>query len=280
MSDKWGKLMLQKINLEPFGIRLYESKHNKGDRIENHHHEIYQLLYSLEGTGDIILNGKRHRFEQDHLTFIKPFTSHAIISDKKLTVLVLAFDQRINDAQANAKLFQESLNETKFIGLNPFESSEIRQILRTMLYEQANKTKEQELALKIYLSHLLLLLARGEKKAEVSDANALRAERLKDYIDSHYYEWIHAEDLAARLGMSTRHMNTIFKESYQMTPIQYLTEVRTGLAKKMLAETDKDIASICFEVGFESISTFYRTFKNITSITPNKYRTNQKNYHL
>src|SRR5699024_3690688 len=139
-----------------------------------------------------------------------------------------------------------------------------------------NKSLHQEVALRLYLSQLLLIIARGEKNTGKIDANALRAERLRDYIDSHYYDWIHAEDLAARLGMSTRHMNTIFKETYQLTPIQYLTEVRVGLAKKMLAESDKDIASICFEVGFESISTFYRAFKNNTSISPNKFRTKQQ----
>ncbi|QGH33934.1 helix-turn-helix domain-containing protein [Gracilibacillus salitolerans] len=267
--------MLKDIRIEPFGIQLYESKHHAGDRIEEHHHQVYQLLYALEGTGKIILDGKEYLLEQDHLTFITPLTPHAIISDHKLTVLVLAFDRRIKDG-TNTDLFEKTLYESKFISLNPFNSSEIRQLLRTMLYEQAHSSLHQETALRTYLSQLLLLIARGEKNNDKVDANTLRAERLKEYIDSHYFDWIHAEDLATRLGISTRHMNTIFKETYSMTPIQYLTEVRVGLAKKILAETDKDIASICFEVGFESISTFYRAFKNSTEISPNKYRTKQQ----
>ncbi|UOQ48407.1 AraC family transcriptional regulator [Gracilibacillus caseinilyticus] len=267
--------MLKDVRMEPYGIQLYESKHTGGDRIEEHHHQVYQLIYALEGTGKVILDGKEFQFEQDHLSFITPLTSHAIMSDHKLTVLVLAFDERVINRN-NRDLFKKTLHESKFIGLNPFNSSEIRQLLRTMLYEQANSSLHQETALLTFLSHLLLLIARGEHHSETADANTLRSERLKEYIDSHYFDWIHAEDLAARLGMSTRHMNTIFKETYQITPIQYLTEVRIGLAKKMLAETDKDIASICFEVGFESISTFYRTFKNSTDISPHKYRTKQR----
>lgn len=269
--------MLKDIRIEPFGIQLYESKHHAGERIEEHHHQIYQLLYVLEGTGKIILDGAEYLLEQDHVTFITPLTSHGIFSDHKLTVLVLAFDSRIIDG-TNQALFEQTLYESKFIGLNPFNSSEIRQLLRTMLYEQAHQTLHQEMALRTYLSQLLLLIVRGEKSNEQVDANSLRAERLKEYIDSHYFEGVHAEDLASRLGMSTRHMNTIFKDTYKTTPMQYLTEVRVGLAKKMLAETDKDIASICFEVGFESISTFYRSFKNNTSLSPSKYRTTQQNY--
>lgn len=267
--------MFKRIEMNHFGIELYESKHLAGDRVEKHHHQVYQLIYALEGTGQIIVAGTPFNLEQDHLTFITPYTPHAIIADHKLTVLVLAFNKNIIDS-TNAELFEKSLSASKFIGLNPFNSSEIRQLLRMMLYEQANKSPYQEMALRIYLSQLLLIMVRGETSMEIQDANTLRAERLKDYIESHYYDWINAEDLAIRLGMSARHMNTIFKESYHMTPMQYLTEVRVGLARKMLAETDKDIASICFEVGFESISTFYRAFKNITSISPKKFRTQQQ----
>jgi len=57
-----------------------------------------------------------------------------------------------------------------------------------------------------------------------------------------------------------------------MTPMHYLTEVRMELAQKLLVQTDKDIASICFEIGFETLSSFYRTFKKYTQASPNTYR--------
>src|SRR5699024_10785896 len=112
---------------------------------------VYQLIYVLEGTGRIIVSGKEFHLELDHLTFITPNTPHAIVSDHKLTVLVLAFDQRIIDL-TNENLFKDTLFESKFIGFNPFNSSEIRQLLRMMLYEQANKSLHQEVALRLYLS--------------------------------------------------------------------------------------------------------------------------------
>lgn len=269
--------MLKTIDLNQTGISLYESKHHPGDRVEEHHHPIYQLLYTLEGTGNISVDGVQHRLEQDHVAFITPYTPHAIVSDKKMTVLVLAFSE-VALSHLNNGAFQDKLSSAKIISIDSFTSSDIRQLLRTLLYEQANQTEFQKLAMQIALAQLLLLIIREENKSAASDANMLRAERLKRYIDTHYFEWMDAEDLAARLGMSTRHMNNIFKETYSKTPIQYLTEVRIGLAKKMLAETDKDIASICFEVGFESISTFYRIFKNSTSLSPNKYRKKEKMY--
>ncbi|MBM7570346.1 AraC family transcriptional regulator [Aquibacillus albus] len=266
----------REIDLSSVGIRLYESKHTDGDAIHEHDHEVHQILYALEGEGKLILNGSSHSFTQDTVAVITPFTSHAIISDSKLTVLVLAFDQSILESSVKNDLLEHFFAKTEFIELNPFDGSNVRQLLRKMLYEQSHGDSINYVALKIYLSELLLKLARSNEQPESFDANVLRAERLRKYMDTHYFEMISAEDLASKLGVSTRHLNNIFKERYQITPIQYLTEIRIGLAKKMLVETDKDIATICFEVGFESLSTFYRTFKNSTDTSPNKYRTAYK----
>src|SRR5690625_92975 len=146
-----------------------------------------------------------------------------------------------------------------------------------MLYEQSVRNSINKLALKIYLSELLFILMKAQEEPKMMDANILRAERLRNYIATHYYEMIDANYISTMLGMSIRHINNIFKEQYDLTPIQYLTEVRMELSKKLLLETDKDIASICFEVGFESLSTFYRTFKNYTHVSPNQYR---ERYHV
>ncbi|ENH97864.1 hypothetical protein J416_03351 [Gracilibacillus halophilus YIM-C55.5] len=268
--------MLKTIRLGRDGIRLYESKHQSGDRVQPHYHAVYQLLYALEGKGSVHINQVNYRFEKDALTCIPPQTRHAVFSEEKLTVLVLAFDIQPQDSTSMTHLLNQYFQETKWLQLNPFDSRTIRQLLRTMLYEQKQRSEFKQVAMHIYLSELLLQIARVEEQPQMIDANRLRAERLKQYIDTHYFEWTHAEDLAARLGISTRRMNTIFKESFHQTPMQYLNEVRINLAKKMLVETDMDIASICFEVGFESISTFYRAFKNVVHLSPHKYRTNER----
>lgn len=75
-----------------------------------------------------------------------------------------------------------------------------------------------------------------------------------------------------------RYVNDIFKEQYHMTPMQYLTEVRIETAKKLLTESDKDIVTVCFEVGYENLSTFYRVFKNSVNMSPNQYRKQHQRY--
>lgn len=259
------------------GIHLTENKHIAGQKVTEHNHGFYQILYVLEDEGTLSLNGKNYHFKQDNLAFIVPSANHAVCANQKMTILVLDFDVTLLDVGINKDMIEQHLEASNVFELNMFEGGDVRQILRKMLYEQSIGNEINVLALKVYLSELLLILIQEKVEPQILDANILRAERLRKYIDTHYYEMINASYISSMLGISIRHINNIFKEQYGLTPIQYLNKVRMELSKKMLIETEKDIITICFEVGFESVSTFYRAFKNYNNISPNQLRTKYKN---
>lgn len=261
-------------------IQLIESKHRHGEGVHLHDHPTYQILYALEDHGKIVIDGKTFPFKQDDVAFLVPYTKHAIYAQSKLTILVLEFTDRYLDEWIQEGILNPYLGQSNLLTLNIVHAGEIRQLLRKMLYEQSVGQSLNRLALKVYLQELLLLLVRAQEEGQMLDANTARVERLRKYIDTHYYEMIDAKYISDLLGMSIRHINNIFKEHYQKTPIQYLNEVRMELSKKMLMESDKDIVSICFEVGFESLSTFYRAFKNYTNVSPNQFREMYRNKEI
>lgn len=257
-------------------ISLYESKHNEKEKVKSHYHDTYQLLYTLKGTGICTLHHQEYAMEQDNFIIIPPATEHSIAASSKMTVLVLEFETDIFDSNVQVELIPEVFRSARVQKLSTFDSSEIRQLLRKMLYEQSYGDKLWETGLKIYIAELFFIIARSSQEPSQTDINTLRVEQLKHYIDTRYFDIKNAEDIADRMGISKRYIQSIFKEYYNSTPMQYLTEVRLGLVKQMLVETDKDIVSICFEVGFESLSTFYRLFKNNVGVPPNMYRITQR----
>lgn len=265
-------MSLHEIILPSEGILIYEFQHIDGDVIKEHYHKFHQLLYVVEGEGEITLDGKGSSIQQDNVALILPNSVHSIVSNSKLTVLVLAFVDNVFDSSFQQELFTTFFHTSKLFKLNPFIGSELRQLLRKMLFEHSNPNSLHILAMKIFLSEILILLARARQPLQIHDANSLRAERIRQYLDTHYFEILSSNDIAAMQGISMRYINNIFKEQYKITPMQYLTNIRIEIAKKMLAETDKDIASICFELGFETVSTFYRIFKTSIKMPPNKYR--------
>lgn len=263
------------MDITMHGIRLQENKHRKENIEKRHFHEVYQIIYVLENTGEITFNQQRHTFSKDSLAFITPHSHHAVTSDDKMTVLVLEFDFAQLDAGTKKLLQHGSLDHTKLEHLNALEAGDVRQLLRRMLYEQQQGGTINIIAMKIYLAELLLILLRRKEEYDATDADSLRAERLKKYIDTNYFEKMDSNVISQKLGISSRHVHTIFKEQFGTTPMKYVNEVRLEVAKVLLKETDQEIATICFEVGFDAISTFYRRFTSYTNLSPNKYRLKQ-----
>jgi AraC-like DNA-binding protein len=63
-----------------------------------------------------------------------------------------------------------------------------------------------------------------------------------------------------------------FKSRVKKTFSRFLMEVRIGHACKLLAETNRSVADICYNCGFNNFSNFNRHFKSITSRTPMAHR--------
>ncbi len=269
MTMKW-------IDLSRNAIDLYEQKHTGGHLVSEHYHQTYQLLFVLEGEGAIRLEGGVRKLAVDDTALIVPYSVHSVMSDFRLTLLVLAFDEAVLDPDMREQLLHAYFPDSCLMKPGLFAASELRQLLRKMLFEQSRELSPLvRLSLKVQLSQLLLLLVRSagtEAAGASTSSNKLRAEKIRSYIDSKYFDPLTAGDIASKLDISTRHVNNIFKERYNMTPMQYLTEVRIRVAQKLLVETGKDIISICFEVGYDSVSTFYRSFKAVAKLSPKTYR--------
>src|SRR2546423_1408673 len=94
--------------------------------------------------------------------------------------------------------------------------------------------------------------------------------RAKLYIDGHFAENIDLAGIAGEAYYSRHHFLRLFKSMYGVTPQQYRKRVRIEHAKLLLAE-GSGVTDVCFELGFESLSTFSATFKSIVGVPPSQY---------
>lgn len=90
-------------------------------------------------------------------------------------------------------------------------------------------------------------------------------------MDDHYAGKIDIETLAGHAHFSKYHFVRVFKEIYGITPVQYLINVRIEKAKSLI-ENGASISEACWQVGFESISTFIGLFKEKAGVTSSIYR--------
>ena len=117
--------------------------------------------------------------------------------------------------------------------------------------------------------HALIL----EENSRLFGSNtALRAlKAAADYVEQNYREKITVETLAEISGYSPSHFSRVFSKVYDLSPIQYVNQIRIMHAKNLLRTGQYTIAQIAQECGFANVYYFSRCFKQITGTTPAKW---------
>ena len=85
------------------------------------------------------------------------------------------------------------------------------------------------------------------------------------------------QDVAGEVGMSQSHFSTVFAQETGITFTQYLTALRIGKAKELLAATAMRSSEIALAVGYNDAHYFSYLFKKHTGVTPSEYRRSNKN---
>ena len=96
----------------------------------------------------------------------------------------------------------------------------------------------------------------------------------RNYIDNNFDKEIKLDFLAHVRFTSKFHLLRIFKKYYGITPNQYLIDKRIEKSKEQLAK-GISVTETCFNVGFESLSSFSALFKTKTGKSPSQYRKEQ-----
>ena len=91
-------------------------------------------------------------------------------------------------------------------------------------------------------------------------------------MDRDHRRELDVASLASIACVSEAHFIRTFKATFGETPHRYLQRRRIERAMYLLRTTSNDITDICMEVGFSSLGTFGRTFRQIVDQSPSAYR--------
>src|SRR5437773_9216814 len=106
---------------------------------------------------------------------------------------------------------------------------------------------------------------------EAEDMNR-RLLRARDAMDRAYAEPLDVRAVAAVAYISPAHFSRSFRVVFGETPHRYLQRRRLERSMFLLRETDRSVTEICLDVGFTSLGTFSRTFRDIVGVSPIAYR--------
>jgi AraC family transcriptional regulator of adaptative response / DNA-3-methyladenine glycosylase II len=101
---------------------------------------------------------------------------------------------------------------------------------------------------------------------------ALQAARLIDEPDAWAEDGPGAAQIAARLGVSDRHLRRIFEAQFGVSPLQYLQTRRLLAAKQLIADTRLPMTQVALASGFASVRRFNAAFLEHYGLNPSALR--------
>ncbi|RRV06239.1 DNA-3-methyladenine glycosylase 2 family protein [Pseudomonas sp. v388] len=112
-------------------------------------------------------------------------------------------------------------------------------------------------------------LAPGNGLLDISSRLAQAAARL---IEEGYLNGRSLDDLATRVGVTSRHLRRIFEAEFGVTMIEFAQTQRLLIAKRLLTDTGMSMTDVALASGFGSVRRFNDVFQNRYGLNPTRLR--------
>ncbi|WP_075603980.1 AraC family transcriptional regulator [Saccharicrinis aurantiacus] len=249
-----------------------------------HSHDEYELVYYVKGEGDCVIGDNLAKFKTGDLILVGESLPH-LWKDNELS--------RYNELDIVTVKFDTShsglslLSAKEFLGIKDLLSISRHGILFSnetsdrlhdlfISITQADETLQIILLLQILNTltkcNKKSLLAADRFAIQKSRSDVDRLNKVIEFVNANYTKPLSLDNISESVAMSPNSLCRFFKTRTNRTIIQYINDFRVGKACEMLITGDLSISEICFEVGFNSLTSFNRVFKEIKKETPRSYK--------
>lgn len=167
------------------------------------------------------------------------------------------------------KKIQDVFNELRKAGCQFNESELSSAYLQTRIMPEQQYEAVLSL-LEIFAEHLSTMANQILVQNESDEPIIIR--RARQYIEEHKCENLSLNDVAKASNVSVFYLCKLFKKVTGLGFTNYLSRLRIEKAKNLLLNRSLRVSEIGYEVGFQSLTHFNRTFKSIVGQSPTEYR--------
>jgi AraC family L-rhamnose operon regulatory protein RhaS len=269
------------VELPAWGVFVFESHHAANFRMEVSRHEALEVFYVLGGAGVFELETKPLRCMSGDVVVVPVGHRHRITDDPVQPLSLHGVRIRPDVWKADPGL--ELLLPAGRLPRDEIGSLQVRAEFRRLLFEQTSRRPGCGAMMAGLALELLVLLARHRGRIPNQNASPPRAtssmrETVEGYIaelEHQFFAPAKIDHIAKQLGMSRRRFTDLFRDATGTTWADHVRQLRVDHSKHLLMATDRSVASVAFESGFEDLSSFYRAFQRQEGISPHRWRQEQ-----
>jgi AraC-like DNA-binding protein/mannose-6-phosphate isomerase-like protein (cupin superfamily) len=242
-----------------------------------HVHEFLEVVFVLEGSGEILIDGEYVNVEKGDIVIYPPNMRHSEhTKQESKDPLELAFfgvtGLKLNNLEPD-RLLPDGESPVVHTGE---DEGRFRWLFETVFSEVENSKPYGEMMVDLYVKLILTeILRKVEVEERMLIKNAAFSE-IYNYIANHYTEINTIDDICEKLYVNRYYVSHVFKKYTGVSPMNYVTKCRMTLAKKLLEETNLSASEISRRCGYFDTTNFFRNFKNNEKMTPIEYRESKK----
>jgi AraC-like DNA-binding protein/mannose-6-phosphate isomerase-like protein (cupin superfamily) len=246
--------------------------------VRHHCHDFFEWIVVIRGSTPHWINGQWTVLGENSLTLIRPSDVHAILPQvgDLIELINIAFPTNVWQDFVTATGLQEQAADWEHsagpitINLLP-DQSIFLQHHALAAYRSFHQTPTRLTFSPFWNAAAAALAGSGHNFGKRS-AQPIWLRAAIQWAETRNSEDITLSSLVQVSGVSGAHLSRSMKQHFGVTPTQFINNLRIKQAAYQIAATEKEIASIAFDCGFESLSYFYRRFQNMYGKTPKAYR--------
>lgn len=234
---------------------------------ERSHKDAYLVFYTLGGAGIIEQGGQSVTLGQNQALLMDCRTPQRYVTDPVRHHWYHLW-AHVNGAGADAISQAMGLPKLQPVSL---PLADVKPIFETIFENMKKEGYIESLTTSLAVDKLLTSIALApDSRGSFVEFDAVSVARR--YMEEHYAEDLHVDDVAREAAISTSQLIRLFKRQLGTTPHSYLLRYRITQAKELLAETTIPVATIARQVGFASESNFSYRFGEMCGQSPSAYR--------
>ena len=258
-----------------FNIRYVKSD---TEYFRPHYHNYYEIFLVVKGDVEHYINGATQKLSPGSLLFIRDFDihHHTPVNGNYFEHINMAFRKEIFEEMLNylgdgfSKTELLTAQYSPFINLLPRECDKVMySLLELNTYTDPGKATTQ---MRLLLMNIFMKYFQNfeEDKTDVPLWLEIMYEKMKKPDN-----FIYGTDKMIEIsGKSREHISRMLKKYYNVTPADYVNELRLNHAVNLMMTSNLSITEICYECGFSNLSWFYSLFEKKFNKSPSRYRKN------
>lgn len=247
-----------------------------------HYHPEIELTYIHQGSGTRLAGDHVEEFKDGDLVLLGSDLPHTWVSESKgveQSAIVVQFRQE--------SLPDSLLHTPEFSGIKklltlarrgvvfpPETANRFAPLLSGMLGMEGLQRLTELWRILDGLAHSAdwRLLASPVYRPSLGEASERRIDRACQHIHRHFTRKITLEEMAAIVSMTESSFCRFFKKMTGLAFTDYVNDLRTSRARKLLQDPEMTVADAAFASGFESTTHFNRIFHRKNGMSPRAFR--------